>query len=319
MIWQPTASIQNLKQRAKIIKKIRDFFAARDVFEVETPLLSHATVTDIHLQSFSTQYILDNQKEKKLYLQTSPEYAMKRLLAAGSGAIFQICKSFRNGGESGRLHNPEFTMLEWYRPGFNHHDLMDETDELLNTVLNTQPAERFTYEALFKHYLAIDPHSSSIDKLKQSAIELGIQIEHDDTLNSDDWLMLLMSHCIEPYLGQNNQPTFVYDFPRSQAALACINNNIAERFEVYLDGIELANGFHELSDAKEQRHRFESDLIKRTHINYPIVPIDEHLLSALEQGFPNSAGIALGIDRLIMIALKANSIDNVLSFPITNA
>lgn len=319
MTWQPSASIENLKQRAIIIQKIRNFFRARDVMEVETPLLSQATVTDIHLQSFSTKYIPDNQKEKTLYLQTSPEYAMKRLLAAGSGPIFQICKSFRNNGESGRWHNPEFTMLEWYRPGFDHHDLMSETDELLNAVLDTKPAIRFSYQALFKHYLAIDPLSASITMLKQCAIDSGISVENSETLNSDDWLMLLMSHCIEPYLGQNNQPVFVHDFPRSQAALARINNNIAERFEVYLNGVELANGFHELSDSKEQRQRFENDLIKRIHMNYPMVPIDERLLSALEYGLPDCAGIALGIDRLVMLALNTNSIDDVLSFPIFKA
>lgn len=319
MSWQPTASFENLKIRANVINKIRAFFAARNILEVDTPLLSHATVTDLHLQSFSTKYILDNRQEETLYLQTSPEFAMKRLLAAGSGPIYQICKSFRNVGEAGRFHNPEFTMLEWYRPGFNHHNLMDETDELLNAVLNSKPAKRFTYEELFNKYLDINPHQASIVELKQCAIKFGLDIQNEDLNNHDDWLMLLMSHVIEPNLGKNNQPTFVYDFPASQAALARINGHIAERFEVYINGIELANGFHELSDAKEQRQRFENDLIKRTTANYPLVPIDENLLAALANGFPNCAGIAVGIDRLIMAAAKAKTIAEIVSFTVGNA
>lgn len=317
MSWQPTASFENLKIRANVINKIRRFFAEKNILEVETPLLSHATVTALHLQSFSTQYVLDDQKQKTLYLQTSPEYAMKRLLAAGSGSIYQICKSFRNHGEAGRLHNPEFTLLEWYRPGFNHYNLMDETDELLKIVLDSKNAERFTYEALFQKYLKINPHQITIDGLKKCALKFDLNIQNLNT--KDDWLMLLMSHIIEPNLGKNNQPTFVYNFPASQAALARISGHIAERFEVYIDGMELANGFHELNDAKEQRQRFENDLAERAAANYPAVPIDENLLKALASGFPNCAGIAVGIDRLVMAATKAKSIADVVSFTVANS
>jgi lysyl-tRNA synthetase class 2 len=325
--WQPTASLKNLQLRAEIFQKIRAFFAERKVLEVETPLLSHATVTDLHLQSFITHYHAESQleeseprapasahpsngerslaaqKSRSLYLQTSPEYAMKRLLASGSGAIYQICKAFRNDGEFGRFHNPEFTMLEWYRPGFDHHELMNEVDELLKAVLNTQPAERVTYSELFARYVGIDPHTASFD---------GDRNHH---------LQLIMNEKIEPHLGRN-QPTFVYDFPATQAALAKIrpgNPPVAERFEVYIEGIELANGFHELTDAHEQQQRFHADLLQRQKINYPPVPIDEHLLAALQHGLPHCAGIALGIDRLVMIAAKAKAVEEVISFPLERA
>lgn len=316
--WQPTASFTNLKKRAEIIQKIRAFFFARNVLEVETPLLSHATVTDLHLQSFNTQYQLDNQQTETLYLQTSPEFAMKRLLAAGNGPIFQICKAFRNVGESGRLHNPEFTMLEWYRPGFTHHDLMDEVDDLFRTVLNTQPAQRFTYAELFQQHIGINPHEVTVSRLQQCIKQFDLDIQTTE-LNHDDYLQLLMSYVIEPTLGKNNQPTFVYNFPASQAALARINNGVAERFEVYLNGMELANGFHELSDTQEQRRRFENDLKLRTAAQYPLVPIDENLLAALAHGLPDCAGIAVGIDRLVMLATEVNTIAEIISFNIESA
>lgn len=319
--WQPTASIENLKQRAAIIRKIREFFAARNVMEVETPLLSNGTVTDIHLQSFATEYKDDAGKlNKTLYLQTSPEFAMKRLLAAGAGSIYQICKAFRNHGESGRMHNPEFTVLEWYRLDFNHHDLMREIDELLQIVLTSKPAQYFTYAELFEEYCDLNPHTISLDDLIIKTRKL-ISIPETEN-NKDNLLNLLMTHIIEPNLGKNNQPAFVYDFPASQAALAKIRNDdppVAERFELYINGVELANGFHELTNAQEQRARFTKDLAQRKDLNYPAVPMDENLLSALEHGLPNCAGVALGIDRLIMLATQSEKISDVISFPITNA
>ena len=320
--WEPTANFVTLKLRAEILAKIRTFFAQRNILEVETPLLSHATVTDIHLHSFHTCYQFDNLKNNILYLQTSPEYAMKRLLAAGSGPIYQICKAFRNVGESGHLHNPEFSLLEWYRPNFDHFHLMNEVDELLSLILNTLPAERITYAKLFLRYTGIDPHHASINELKNKAIDLGIFIDNLDFSDRDSWLHLLMSHVIEPQLGRNNRASFVYDFPASQAALARIrvsNPPVAERVEVYLEGMELANGFHELSDANEQRQRFINDLKKRRAMNLPLIPMDENLLSALEHGLPNCAGIALGIDRLIMLAIKAKHINETISFPLQRA
>lgn len=318
--WQPSASFETLQLRAAIIRKIRDFFNSRGLLEVETPLLSHASVTDLHLHSFQTIYQKDDHSpQATLYLQTSPEYAMKRLLAAGSGSIFQICKAFRNSGETGRLHNPEFTMLEWYRPGFDHHDLMDEMNDLLQEILNTETAERFSYNELFIKYINIDPHHCTALELKNKAQRFGInKISNFDDTNKDNWLYLLMSHIIEPQIGQT-VPTFVYDFPSTQAALAKIRHDdppVAERFEVYYKGIELANGFHELTQVEEQRKRFLHDLELRKNSNYPIVPIDEHFLAALSYGLPNCAGVALGLDRLIMLALRKATIADVLSFTI---
>lgn len=321
--WRPTSSLQNLKQRSQILAKIRDFFKKRDVLEVETPLLSHATVTDVHLQSFKTDYFSTaDSSSESLYLQTSPEFAMKRLLAAGSGPIYQICKAFRNEGESGRFHNPEFTMLEWYRPGFDHKDLMDETDALLQEILQTSAAERYSYLDVFLRYTDLNPHTASIEDLKQRAIELKLpEIDPLSIKTKNDWLHYFMGMIIEPQLGRN-RPTFIYDFPSAQAALARIrqdNPPVAERFEVYINGIELANGFHELTDPAEQEKRFLQDLELRKQMNYSLPPIDTHFLAALKHGLPNCAGIALGIDRLMLIAMTAKSIAEVVSFTVDRA
>lgn len=304
MTWQPAISIENLQKRAKIIARIREFFAARGVLEVETPLLSHAAVTDVHLHSLKTHC----KNLGDLYLQTSPEYAMKRLLAKGSGSIYQICKAFRDD-EIGRLHNFEFTILEWYQIGFNHHQLMGEVDELLQTILSCAKGVYYSYQEIFEKFLHINPHKVDVKTLQDCAHAHKLNIKIDD---KDTWLQLLMSEIIEPKL---KNVVFVYDYPASQAALAKIRHNkfsVAERFEVYVDGIELANGFHELQDAREQRQRFLDDLKKREKLDYPGVPIDEDLLGALEHGMPACAGVALGIDRLIMLALDANHIDQVI-------
>lgn len=321
--WQPTASWQNLKLRAEILTKIRAFFAERNILEVETPLLSHATVTDVHLQSFSTHYLSHlHATPLTLYLQTSPEFAMKRLLAAGSGPIFQICKAFRNDGECGRMHNPEFTMLEWYRPGFTHIELMNETDELLQTILQTKPAQRISYADAFLQQTNLNPHTATLTELKQCVEKLNLtELTELDMVDRDSWLHVIMSHLIEPQLGQQ-QPTFIYDFPASQAALARIRQDdpsVAERFEVYIAGIELANGFHELSNAQEQQQRFEQNLQQRVQMNYPIVPMDHNLLAALQHGLPDCAGIALGIDRLVMLASQAKQLSEIISFPLESA
>jgi elongation factor P--(R)-beta-lysine ligase len=306
--WQPSASIDVLKQRAAILSTIRDFFKARGVTEVDTPLLCRATVTDPFLHSLKLTF-----QNEDWYLQTSPEYTMKRLLAAGSGPIYQICKAFR-ADESGRYHNPEFTMLEWYRPSFDHHALMDEMDELLQLILQCKPAQRFSYADLFQEFLQLDPHQSTKETLQTIAQQHHLEIVGDN-LDKDDWLQLLMAHLIEPKID-SAAPTFVYDFPATQAALAKIRQEaipVAERFEVYIQGIELANGFHELADSQEQRFRFEKDLTKRKMLNYSAVPIDEYLLASL-QHFPPCSGVALGIDRLMMLALQKKQISEVLSF-----
>jgi lysyl-tRNA synthetase class 2 len=319
-VWSPSASIQTLTQRANTVMKIRQFFAERGVLEVETPLLSHATVTDPHVIGIPATFKeIGSNKEKTVYLQTSPEYAMKRLLAAGSGAIYQITKAFRQG-EIGRCHNPEFSMLEWYRPGFDHHALMDEMDALLQMVLNGGPAQRLSYAAVFEKWVGINPHLATLDELIESAKKHAISIS-DSADDRNFWLDLLLTHCVEPHLGMES-PLFLYDFPITQAALAKIrdeNPPVASRFEVYFKGVELANGFHELQDAKEQRRRFEADLMYRQEAGISHVPIDENFLAALEHGFPDCAGVALGIDRLVMLACKENSVGKVISFDFERA
>ena len=313
--WQPTATLAVLHERAKYIQHIRHFFAERNVLEVDTPLLSRFTVTDPHVVGIPAFFRdLGSTKTTDLYLQTSPEYAMKRLLAAGSGPIYQLCKAFRQG-DLGTIHNPEFTMLEWYRPGFTHHDLMDEMDELLQRILRTGSAERLSYAAVFEKFLNLNPHTTSTHEIAEKVrdhIQLASDIQDRNTL-----LDLLLTHCIEPFIGLD-RPVFLYDFPVSQAALAKIreeeNPTVASRFEVYFKGVELANGFHELQNPVEQRKRFESDLAYRAHHDMPIFPIDELFLKALEHGLPDCAGVALGVDRLIMLALNKQSIRDVLSF-----
>ncbi len=313
--WQPTASFEILRQRADMISRIRAFFAERGVWEVETPLLSHATVTDAHIMSIEAPFKeMGSGKEEICYLQTSPEYAMKRLLAAGSGSIFQITKAFRQG-EVGRLHNPEFTMLEWYRLGFDHHALMDELDELLQVVLKLPPAMRMSVADVYQQCVGIDPHTATVEDLKKCA-EQYVESYPDLPNDKNNWLDLLFTHCIEPQLGKD-APLFLYDFPVSQAALAKIrqeNPPVASRFEMYFKGVELANGFHELQDSVEQRKRFEADLKYRETQGIPLVPMDERFLAALQQGLPDCAGVALGIDRLIMLALGCETVAATLSF-----
>lgn len=308
--WQPTAAIANLQQRAKILEAIREFFKARDVLEVETPIVAQHSVTDPFLTALTTQYL-----DKTYYLQTSPEYHMKRLLAAGSGDIFQIGKQFRHD-HHGRIHNPEFTMLEWYRLGFDHHQLMDEMDELLQLILHTEPATRYSYKAVFEKFLQLDPLTASIAELRTAAEKFDVPEMGDDR---SGWLQLLFTEGIERQLLT---PTFIYDFPAGQASLARMNTDdprVASRFEVYCGGIELANGFHELADAKQQQQRFESDNKIREQHQIPTRDIDPYFIAALEHGLPDCAGVALGVDRLIMLALQQPTIKDVISFDIERA
>ncbi|WP_076588959.1 elongation factor P--(R)-beta-lysine ligase [Vibrio ostreicida] len=319
--WQPSASIEQLKQRADLMRSIRQFFRDRRVLEVETPVMSHATVTDIHLHTFKTEFSgPDHANGKTLYLMTSPEFHMKRLLAAGSGCIYQICKSFRNE-ESGRYHNPEFTMLEWYRVGFDHHKLMDEMDDLLQKLLLCGSAERMTYQQAFLDVLGVCPLEASMVELKAVAATLGLSDIASSETDRDTLLQLLFSIGVETNIGQT-VPAFVYHFPASQAALAKISlqdTRVAERFEVYFKGIELANGFHELESAKEQLERFEQDNLKRSKMGLDPQSIDHHLIQALEMGLPSCAGVALGIDRLIMLVLECAHIEQVTAFPFQRA
>ena len=262
---------------------------------------------------------------RTVYLQTSPEYAMKRLLAAGSGPIYQLARAFRDG-EAGRRHNPEFTLLEWYRPGFDQHRLMDEVAELLAEVAGVAgPAERLTYAEAFRAHAGVDPFADPPERLAEAARGATDGAVPDLGDDRDAWLDLLMGTVVEQRLGwsgDRRRPTFVHDFPASQAALARVRTPVpgagpavAERFELFVGGVELANGFHELADAAEQRRRFEADLARRRALDLPEPPVDERFLAALAAGLPDCAGVALGFDRLVMLAAGAGSIAEVLAFP----
>lgn len=304
--WRPGAARSLLAQRAALLGRIRSFFAERDVLEVETPLVGNATVTEPALASLA----LAGAPHR--FLQTSPEYAMKRLLAAGAGPIFQLCKAFR-ADERGRYHNPEFTLLEWYRPGFDHHALMTEVAELLVLCLGHRAWRKVSYRELFREHLAVDPHRAPLTELAALARDrLAIG---DTGLDRDGWLDLLFSHCIEPVLTGT---VCVHAYPVSQAALARIGEAdgepVAERFEFFVDGVELANGFHELTDAREQARRFAADNAVRRRRGLPAVAADRRLLAALEAGLPPCSGVALGVDRLLLVAAGAGSLAEVLAF-----
>jgi len=321
--WRPTAGLERIRARAALLADIRGFFARAGVMEVETPICSAHGSTDPALVSLQTLYRGPGTPEgRSLYLHTSPEFAMKRLLAAGSGPIYQICKVFR-GEERGRRHNPEFSLLEWYRPGFDHHRLMDEVEALLRSVCDRSlSAERLSYRELFECHLGVDPHAASGAALRDLAVSLGLPgVASLSLVGRDPWLDLLLTHCIEPRLAKRGL-VFVYDYPASQASLARVRQGfppVAERFEVYLDGVELANGFHELDDALEQRRRFEAEQVLRREKGLHSVPMDVHLLQALETGLPDCSGVALGVDRLLMAVTGADSIDEVLTFPVERA
>ncbi|HBO38803.1 MAG TPA: elongation factor P--(R)-beta-lysine ligase [Pasteurellaceae bacterium] len=317
--WQPSAPIKNLLARAKIIAEIRRFFTDRGLLEVETPILSEFSVTDVNLSTFSTEFIAPfNPQSKTLWLGTSPEYHMKRLLAAGSGSIFQLCHVFRNE-ETGSRHNPEFTMLEWYRPYFDMYRLINEVDDLLQQVLDCEPTESLSYQFIFQEYVGLDPLTAEKSELIAKAKEqqlVGAENEERDTL-----LQFLFSTMVEPKIGQT-RPMAVYHFPATQAALAQISSEdhrVAERFEFYYKGLELANGFNELTDVKEQQHRFEQDNHQREKLGLPVREVDRRFLGALQAGVPKCAGVALGVDRLIMIALGAERIEEVMAFGVNNA
>ncbi|HGM7059520.1 TPA: elongation factor P--(R)-beta-lysine ligase [Serratia marcescens] len=316
--WQPSAPIANLLKRAAILAEIRRFFADRGVLEVETPTMSQATVTDVHLFPFETRFVGPEAAEGlTLYMMTSPEYHMKRLLAAGSGPIYQMGRSFRNE-EAGRHHNPEFTMLEWYRPHYDMYRLINEVDDLLQQVLDCESAETLSYQQAFLRHLDIDPLSAEKAQLREAAAKLDLSNIADTEEDRDTLLQLLFTVGVEPHIGRE-KPAFVYHFPASQAALAEIStedHRVAERFEVYFKGIELANGFRELTDGREQQQRFEQDNRKRAERGLPQQPIDYNLLAALQHGMPECSGVALGVDRLVMLALGAESLSDVLAFPV---
>ncbi|QCZ94607.1 elongation factor P--(R)-beta-lysine ligase [Salinimonas iocasae] len=319
--WQPTTSHRTRHARAHLLREIREFFYARDVLEVDTPLLSQGSVTDVHLDAFYTGFSHSHTgKAQSLYLQTSPEYAMKRLLCAQSGPIYQLCKAFRHEG-AGRWHNPEFTMLEWYRPDFDHLMLMDEVNALLQQTLGTESGERFTYQQIMVRHTGLDPLAVTHGQLIDALPRLNINIDGPERLSHDDLLQLIFAMVVEPLIGQH-RPCFVYGFPAGQAALARLSEQdprTADRFEVYFKGAELANGFYELADADEQRKRFEQDNQMRQQMGMPTIAIDENFLQALEAGLPDCAGVALGVDRLLMLKTGATHIEQVINFPVSRA
>ena len=312
MDWQPTATIEFIRARAALLGKLRQFFAVRDILEVETPLLCSSGITDPAIEPLIVERGVSLAQSH--YLQTSPEYAMKRLLAAQGESIYQISKAFRDG-EAGARHNPEFTLLEWYRPGFDHHRLMAEVADLVRHCLGERPLQKRSYRQLFIDMLQVDPFTAAADELQdiaRSHLDTG-------TLSGgrDMWLDLLMSHLIEPRLAELGM-CFVYDYPVSQAALSKIADvegvSVGQRFELYVDGLELANGYCELTDPAEQRLRFERDNVRRREYGRPERPLDERLLAAMEHGLPDCSGVALGVDRLLMLVTGASDIRDVLAF-----
>ena len=315
MIDLPT----RLRARAGQLAQVRRFFSERGVLEVTTPVLSASGGTDPHIEPFVTAWRGGVVGEKRLYLQTSPEFHMKRLLAAGSGDIYQVTPAFRQG-EYGNRHNPEFSLLEWYRLGFDHHRLMDEVAELVNVLLGQSlQVEKIAYRDLFLQRFGWDPLDVEPEVLRATAEREGLDAV--GLADRDQWLDLLMSLLIEPQLGRGRL-TFVYDYPASQASLARLkpgNLRLACRFELYHEGVELANGFHELTDPGEQRERFLADNQARKEKGLAELPLDERLLSALEQGLPDCAGVALGLDRLLMLKLGAATLSEVLSFSLPEA
>ncbi|WP_419418938.1 elongation factor P--(R)-beta-lysine ligase [Legionella sp. D16C41] len=314
MTWQPSATLSTLRQRALLINNIRDFFNKRGYLEVETPYMAQFGITDVYLSNIKASF-----RGQTYYLQTSPEYHMKRLLAAGSGPIFQLARAFRDD-ELGRWHNPEFTMLEWYQLDIDHHGLMTEMDELLQLILSSAPLIKKTYQQVFAEICDFDPLTITIEELKIKLKNYNLDnVLAADEEDRDQYLFLLMSHIIEPALASLPAPVAIYNFPISQAALAQVNDGVAERFEIYFKGIELANGFHELRDANNQKKRFETDIFLRQAKGLESAKIDKNLLAALEAGLPACSGVALGVDRLITLALHHEDISSVLAFDFARA
>jgi lysyl-tRNA synthetase class 2 len=320
----PTAPWPVLRLRAEMLRRVRGFFDAREFLEVETPILSADVIVDRHLDPLVTEFVPlagDATVRRTLYLQTSPEFAMKRLLAAGGEAIYQVAHAFRQG-EVGRRHNPEFTIIEWYRC---HDDLsagMQLLSDLAEVLLNRGPASLVSYADAFRQAAGVDPHRDSIDALRNALVRRGIvppaSLGAEDR---DGWLDLLLVELVEPTLGRP-RPTILYDYPPSQAALAQVRASdppVAERFELYADGMELANGYHELLDAKVLRARNRENNELRARDGKSPLPATSRLLQAMDHGLPPSTGVALGFDRCVMLAAGVDDIRRVLPFPIDRA
>jgi len=330
-----SAKFAALVQRADLLRRLRNFFHERGFLEVETPLVADEVIPELHIEPIplgdsplflpATIEPGNDRKQEKgtvpfsscfssSWLQASPELHMKRLLSAGAGSIFQVTHSFR-AGERGRLHNPEFTIVEWYRVGDDMRAGIELVDELMQSLLDAPPATRTTYAEAFERHAGINPHSASLEELASTMeVPLGM-----DRGNRDEWLNAILAARVEPQLGRD-RPEIIYHYPATQAALAKTTTSpagyeVAERFELYYRGIELANGYHELSDAAEQRRRFEAVNAARKADGRPALPLPERLLAALEAGLPDCIGVALGFDRLAMLAMGATSIDDVMTFP----
>ena len=325
--WQAGTDLNMLQLRARMLSDIRAFFAERDVLEVETPVLSRYATTDLYLDSMRCHV-----GGRRYFLNTSPEYAMKRLLAQHKLPIYQVSRVFRDD-EIGQYHNPEFSLLEWYRPGLDDVMLMDEVEALVKRLYlrddgrRTVSVQRISYHDAFVKVLGADPHEVTAHQCYGLAVECGIDIPRGMSKSESDrdaWLDWLLTQAVMPLVSATHVFTFLYDYPATQAALAAIAPNgagreVAKRFELFFGELELANGFLELTDADEQRRRFERDNRLRQAAGKEAMPVDEYLLDALAHGMPSSAGVALGLDRLLMVLSDSESIDKVIGFTVDNA
>ncbi len=322
--WQPTATWETLLRRAKLLRDLRKFFDQRSFIEVETPLLSSEVLVERHLDPLSAVLFDDSQEPaagRRMFLQTSPEAHMKRLLAAGAQAIYQVTRSFR-GGERGQRHNPEFTIVEWYRRGDTMIDGMTLLSDLCEALLTRGPAERISYGDAFRQHAGVDPFTADTSALAALAAARGLALSADIRAHHrDELLNVLLAELVEPQLGKQ-QPTILYHYPASQAAFAITTQGrppdqaqrVAERFELYVDGLELANGYHELTDADELQRRMGVANDQRHTDGKPTLPPAQRLLAAMRSGLPDCTGVALGFDRLIMAATGSRNINDVLPF-----
>jgi lysyl-tRNA synthetase class 2 len=319
--WRPTADRAALAAAAAVRRRLRDFLEARGYLEVETPQLSAAANPDPAVEPFSVA-----GDAGPLWLATSPEFPMKRLLAADAGPIYQMARAFRRE-ELGRRHNPEFTLLEWYAPGVAPAAFIDEAVALVAAGLGSEPAvTRLTYAEAFREACGVDPHRAGARELAEVARGAGFAVAGmEGDFDPRPWRHLLQGLLMEPALAERGL-VVVSDFPADDAALARLRPAddpkepaVAERFEIYLHGLELANGYHELADPAEQRRRFEADNERRRAEGQQPLPVDDHLLAALEAGLPDACGMAMGVDRLIMAATGAAAIEGVLAFPADRA
>jgi len=324
--FQCTASLETLRLRSQLLARIRDFFESREFIHVETPLLSRDTVVDRHIEPVQvsrSNVLLGAMDHSILYLQTSPEFAMKRLLASGASAIYQICKAFRKG-ESGRRHNPEFTMLEWYRVGDDLAEGIRLLADFAKHIFNVEQVEAISFRDVFVQHASVDPFVASIDELRSACETHGVDTSaFVGDLDRDSWLNLIMSEVIEPQLGTTN-PQIVFDWPATLSALARVRVSsegyeVAERFELFVSGVELANGYHELIDPVELQSRNQKVNQQRNSDGHARLPEESLLLQAMHHGLPACSGVAVGVDRLLMVILEKSSIDEVIAFPIVRA